>query len=665
MVKDEKDTVAILSHQHDEVKLSSIKNIILDALFSSSNRSLNETDLDQFIESSFGVLIQSKQLKGAIAELNADGSVSCNSGVLSLNDAVFLDMTEKRANDTKIKEKALSEWAQKSNISLGDENSSKILDCIDTFVNLVFIKHGVISYSLIAEAKAVDQFEIETIAETVLKSTDPQISKLIGDKLRLILSTPFSDETLKYLKNSAKKAVYYLSSIVPENTIQSLEERLKDLTIYLDTNVVYRLLGLQGERRYQDVHDVISFCQDRKVTVKISARTYDELVATLRRDGNRILQWRTDPQLAKAGFELRNDDNYLSTFWAATSKTGISARDFNEKYKHPNILLASFNIEIESNTVKNDNISAMASDFASKIAQDDTDKTMEPIYHDAYNLAYVKAQQKSTASTAIESGCLFMTSDQSLLHFQVNDAELKKSLPICILPSQLLQIFSFNQSKDEYYETYIRLFASAANIYHTTGHDNKHIQEIMGRLSQYKTLDKGIAIRILETELLNANYLNATNEEREDIIYNEITHSLEGALDSITKEAEELLAKNQILYEERQTFNMQADASIRTISELKNSCQKLEESNHGLKEKIVASKMRNYIIIRALSLFFGLLLFGLATYCFFVDNPSNIHEYITYVAGIFMILFFIYGYPILSSKKRKAAHQKYYEEENQ
>jgi hypothetical protein len=651
MIENEKDVVAILSHQNDEVKLASIKNIVVDALFS-SNGFLNEADLNQFIESSFGILIQKKQLEEAIIKLKQEGAITAESGTIHLNDALFVDMKEKHSDDIKLKEKAISNWVQKYNISVEDKSLFPLIfDCVDAFVNSVFIKHGVISYSLIAGNETANPFEIEAIAKNILENADPRISTLIGDNLKMILASPFDEDTLKYLKNSSKKAVYYLSSIIPENTIHSLEERLKNLVVYLDTNVIYRLLELQGNRRYQDVCDVISFCQDKGVKIKISAKTYEELETTLRWDGRRILQWEIDTALAKRGFELRTDDNYISAFWDATSKTGITARDFNEKYKYPSILIESFNIEIESSTVKTDIISEMASNFTSQLAQDETEKQIETIYHDAYNLAYIRTQQKKNALNAIESGCLFMTSDQSLLRFQKVEPELK-SHPICILPSQLLQIFSFNQSRDEYYDTYVNLFSSVSNTYYTTDHDNKYIQEIMGRLSQYKGLDKNVAIKILETELLNSNYTDLTDEERGITIHDAITHSLEKELENKT---EKLLTQNK-------KFNEQVDESTQKISELENSEKKLEKKNDLLMEQIVKSKMNKYILIRSLSLFGCVLLPIVATYCFIVKNPSNIHEYIKYIASILIIPLFIYGYPVLLSKKRKEMYQKYLEE---
>lgn len=296
--------------------------------------------------------------------------------------------------------------------------------------------------------------------------------------------------------------------------------------------------------------------------MRVSAETYKELSKTLANDARTITNYPTKASLTAAGYRLRSTDNYISAFWVESARTGVSAKDFNQKYCNAQLLLEAHGLTVETVVVETDPICGYATKIYEKLARIDAKKeaTSSVIWHDAYNMAYVSAQQKTSVSTAIDTGCLFMTTDQALTFLQKSDSDLKDAPAICISPSQILQVFSFCQSKDEYYDTFIQLFSSAAIGYYKSDYENQEIADIIGRLSQYQTMDDAISVKILETQLLNNNYKNAeSNEEKEEIIYELLTHELEDVVSKTKVEADKLNAENQALFSERQKLNAKLD----------------------------------------------------------------------------------------------------------
>ena len=667
-----KDDVTVLSHQvGDHLKSDTIKSVILDTIFKSQT-AITSDSIYQEIESLFGVLIDRGQLEEAMEELIDHSFVHRDgTGALVLSDTMCTEMQLKQLESESYRKKAILEWAKENDVALDQENETAAI--VDFFVRSVFIKHGANSYSLISGRQSSEQFEIDIIEENVLRKYSPAKFKDLTGKLKKILSYPFSDNTIHYLRDNARKATAYLASILSEDQISSLESHLSELIIYLDTNVIYRLLGLQGNERADAVEKSINFCVERGVKVRVSAETLKELNHVINSEAQLIIKYPTKSSLAKEGYRLRSTDNYVSTFWAENAKTGVSAHDFNQKYKNIELLLRARGIEVEPVVVNADPVINSANELYEKLThiRAKSDSTADVIWHDAYNMAYIKFQQKVTASSAIETGCLFMTTDQSLSLLQRTDSNLKNNPEICISPSQILQIFAFNRAKIEYYDTFIKLFSSATINYYQSSYENQEIADIIGRLSQYQTIDDAVAIRILENQLLDTAYKHAeTNEEKEEIIYEQLTHELESIVHEERVRSTSLLDENKSLYDERQLLNAKIDDLEQDFlrresliqDELKDAIKSkdsLSKQVSELKGQLAHNKMRSWFNRRLVSLLLGIVLLGIAIYCHFNTIISQeVTDCIKYVVGIISLAPITYGGKLLSKSQRKKEKDK-------
>lgn len=162
-----------------------------------------------------------------------------------------------------------------------------------------------------------------------------------------------------------------------------------------------------------------------------------------------------------------------------------------------------------------------------------------------------KKMQKVDAKNAIDTRCLFLTTDQALTSFQREDHEVKEAAPVVIAPSQLLQMFAFSTADSDYEETFIKFFASSS-LGTTFKYDNDDIQEVLSRIGHYDGVSSVIAERILSRELINSRYLAATDEEREEIIYNSVSDELLRELDLTREQVTRLESKNTKLDKDRE-----------------------------------------------------------------------------------------------------------------
>lgn len=143
--------------------------------------------------------------------------------------------------------------------------------------------------------------------------------------------------------------------------------------------------------------------------------------------------------------------------------------------------------------------------------------------------------QKADARNAIDTQCLFLTTDHALTAFQREDHDAKEKPPVVITPSQLLQMFAFSKADSGYEETFIKFFASSS-VGVSFEYNNNDIQEILSRIGHYNGVSPEVAERILARQIVQSRYTSATDdEEKEEIIYKTVSEELLKELD-LTKE---------------------------------------------------------------------------------------------------------------------------------
>ena len=354
----------------------------------------------------------------------------------------------------------------------------------------------------------------------------------------------------------------------------------------------------------------MDFCRANGVKLKVSALTKKELSSRLKYDSKVLMQFPTKTNLTQAGYKYRTADNYVSAYWLKAQETKVSVEDFIAYYQSFDIILEAEQIEIEDIEVDEEALLERARYFFGKMSLRDPlhEKKDFGLWHDAYNFAYVQKMQKVDAKNAIDTGCLFLTADQALTSFQREDHDAKKSPPVVIAPSQLLQMFAFSTANHGYEETFIKFFASSS-LGVNFKYSNDDIQEILSRIGHYQGVNAEIAERILARQLVDSRYSTAsTDEEREEIIYNSVSDELLIELD-LTKEqvlalesekkqlGSDCQAALELLSENEEQFAMEkvklqtdaAEANQQRDTEL-TIRQQIEEEKHNAEKRIVVQE---------------------------------------------------------------------------
>lgn len=531
-----------------QISDNSCKAIIIDTILESI-RPLTKTELSDEITSTFHILVSSERLNHLISTLLSEHVIYYDSnGRIRLVTVKETEFLSTKNQETKLRQEATKLWIThlRTSNEISTQLEAALAQALPIFLRTLFVKHGVSSYELLTVSKGTTIFNLKEIASSISKQFDETLQSSIELLLPSVFQTLNEPKVMQYLTHSIDKAVGYISEVISNENMAHIKAALKDLTIYLDTNTIYRLLNLQGQTRYESICETLNFCVTNGIKLKVSAQTQKELSARLKFDAKVLVKFPTTTNLALAGYNYRTSDNYVSTYWQQTRTTSVSVDDFIDFYQNYDVLLEAKQIVLEKIEVDEDALIEHARNLYEKMSRRDPyhEKSDSGLWHDAYNLAYVQKMQKKGAKTAIDTQCLFLTTDQALTDLQREDYELKDQPPVVISPSQLLQLFSFSTPDFGYEETFIKFFASSS-LGRSFEYSNDDIQEILSRISHYQGISPEIAERVLGRQLLNSRYKTTnSDEEKEEIIYNSISEELLNELSQAKEQIVTLTTEN-------------------------------------------------------------------------------------------------------------------------
>ena len=535
--------------KQNQISDSSCKAIIIDTLLEALFP-LTQEELSKEILSLFHVLISKERLDAILTSLSKENIIQFDAyehiSIETTNKATFIS---KRQKEIKLRSMAIEKWIASLRCSreISKDLEKHLKQALPVYLRTIFVKHGVKSYELLTEIDDNYTVDIKQIAEDIAC----QYSCQFVSDLRTLLPTIFQNindaDIVEYLIHGIKKAVGYVSEVISPESMEYITSCLSGLVLYLDTNVLYRLLHLQGDARYEAIKETLDFCKQNNVKLKISAATKKEFSARISFDARVLKKYPTRTDLISAGYKYRTSDNFVSTYWEQSRASGISVDDFIQYYKNFDILLEAEGVEVENIEIDEDALIEKAKEIFGKLSQRDSryEKNDSTLWHDAYCLAYVHKMQKVDAQNAIGTGCLFLTTDQSITALQREDPDFKTQPVVAIAPSQLLQMFGFTKPDSGYEETFIKFFATSS-MGSSFDYTNDDIQEILSRISHYQGVSVGVAERILARELLNNRFFDAnSDEDKEELIYKTVSEELLKELAATKEEVEQLKATGE------------------------------------------------------------------------------------------------------------------------
>lgn len=574
-----------LAHYVTFSKNNSRDDLIINALHN-SNQFMSKNDIKQYIESVYGCIISNSELINRLMDLKEKKLViEATAGNYLLSDEVSNVLMKLQDDFGSLEKLVMNEWASEllKKYDLNDSELNLLQENIIHFCNSFFYFHGVESMNFISNKfkEHENDFEIDRIIDS-LNIQNIKLTKIAQEEFRSFI-TSSNKHYFSYLRALLNRAIGYLTEICDPQTIEVLRNNLNIKILYLDTNIIFRLIDLQGEERKESILEVLNLCKQHNIEVRITKRTLVELQNSISRYAQLLLKYPLPSDISRIAYKYRNSENYFSAYWRELSINGITPADFNSRYRNVDLIIKNLGIAIEDTTWFEQEIIEMKSELTSKFQLYLSDNRIDHrsysvIEHDAYHLAFIHYLQGSPVARFSDAESFFLTSDRWLVNFQSNLHLLKdSSAPLSLRPTNIVNIFQFiTPINGDYAETFLNFFTN--HKYIPTKINNELIQEIASKVASSK-YSPALFENIITNEHITSRYSSFSDDvEKQKFIEWAIDDEIEKMAEDLSIEKEkasklqnELLDKSQ---KESQLQNKVYDA-LDEVSAAKEETERL------------------------------------------------------------------------------------------
>ncbi len=663
-----------------EVNTTTIHRKIIESFFvSTDNNVVSIYDLSKEIQERYNILLEHIEIRKVVEK--SENFITTNDKANEIN----ISLTAKRFAiiQEKISGTNLDHFIDEFNKINTGLNIADIKDVIYLFLYEVF-KTNLTSFSKLVDSSLT--------VDDIINVSDQEFNPI---QIEIINSFINWDNPKK------NKAIFDISNIALEYCLISNKkgnsfklENLKNKNFYLDTNILFRAIGLNGENRKNKTLTFLEKFREAKENLIISKYTEEEFRKTVKfhvtgmgKRNNGKINSRVFLKHSKSGDLV----NYYHK-WRA-SRVNDSLELF-EAYimSELHLLIKRFSIVLDYKSVidmGDQKLKDIILDTSSQIntyksSEKNISSYLESNIIDAQNIHIINEKRGENYSNLFDCKYFMISSDQYL---QKWDYTKNKVIPIVILPSQWMSILLryLNRTDDDF-----KSFVSFLNINSPdkiVSNENLNLI-LMGisEITQDFTSQNNIVSEMIGKQFKGIIDKNTSDDEI-------ISRAKAFAKTKLDRDLEEIQAQNKLLENKFEKYQTNTTNAIESLKKQKNlekaGKENFENENKQIKAELVESKVKlEYVKFKiigyiCLSICACSLLTLVLTF-FYTDREWNIiNVFRNYadsipensvqrdlISYIYLLLFPIIGTttivayrrlfdPSIRKKKKKELHDKY------
>lgn len=568
--------VLYADNNYDVSSKTTLRKIIETGLFAMKKDSVNIHELIDFILENYNLHIDEEELKEIVYAKKQESFL-----VDSIEEKLILSLSEKRKVQIQAKidentiEYFIDIYFKKEDTP---DTSSELKELIYRFL------YDILSSNVESFKKLIDKDNtIEALINIDNHNYNPEERELING-------------FLKWDNVEKNKSIFDISSFAIEYCLISNHSKqglginnLKNKTFYLDTNVLFRALGINGEDRKKRSMTFLKRFQESRTDLYISKYTDKEFKDTidyyLQRLTNKPFKNTVNPSLFEHRYFSSLKDIYSFYYNWRIGKQNDSLTLFKAhilaKYKS---FCSSLDIKIDyGNVLKEDDEDTreILMDYISSISTHKSSNGNITAYEfDAKNILLLEKLRDTKNNSIFDTKQFFLSMDQSLRRW---DFQRGNKAPLVIIPSQWMSLLLRYQTRttDDF-----KSFVSFLNLpipEKQISSENIHnvlagISEVTSNFEQQSYITEQLIAqgfdRIMQTTKDSDELYKITIEKSESI--------LEKKLNELETKQEELADSSNKRIKQLEEHN---DSKESVIAQKDTKIEQLEKEKYNLYEK--------------------------------------------------------------------------------
>lgn len=479
----------------------------------------NEAQLVDALDVLFGLQIPEHEVTDGIDILTKDGSICRRpDGTWALfrnkRDQLQASINEAQFLEDNVRQ----DWLKVVSTSYPSLDTDQAWRALRGYLAQAFRRHGVQTAALLDPSVDIAPAHIESLSSLLDAALTEACVEERADARDAIseffVTVGRYPDRARYIAQLADGAFSYFSLAVAPDTADQLRRRLVPLVLFLDTNFLFGILGLDAGPQVAVSQDLLSAIAKHKLPFQpqYHQATARELQASIRYNSDRLKSRVWSRSLSRGASTSRYLSGVELTYHRRNAETGIDVESFFMPYEHPDVLLKDRGIEIYRSV--GNRLAERASlldEYREFLQHRGRDKPYSLIDHDTTVLDAVR-QLRTDARSSLEASALLMTCDYLLYQFDWEHSQRTGERACTVLPSLFWQVLRpFISSDPEFDRSFAEAFALPE--FRVVGSGAAEASsKMLAILAAYSGLHEETAARMLSNDLL-IDQLRATKDD--------------------------------------------------------------------------------------------------------------------------------------------------------
>jgi hypothetical protein len=527
----------------------------------------------------FNLTLDEVEIGRALNSLAKAGAVERKGGQFVLALAESERLAAVAAESGAVADAAIAEWL--SGIAerfpgLSEDEEASLRADLDAYLRAVIQRHGAEAALLLYPDDPVAERlygDLEEMGTGFLGSASQRVEEMRQYALHEFIRRPTDIQRTFLAQNLSTGYFWTVLSIDPEGA-RLVQELVRGQRVYLDTNFVFRLLGIQGPRHIRPAELLLERTSEAGYELAVTPWTIDELQRRLKASRGYLRQNAVPPsEYASLAANAASDDDFVTFYWRRVKDDpGLSVDDFLAYYEQVEEHLKAHGIVVrdEGCTAVNQreyDIGAEVSllervlDYGRKKPLKDGQRpwrATRTLEHDSKHRLLIEKRRGDGHRTFANANSWFLTYDSLMPRYDYHARRGDSSLPFCVTAGSWVQVVeAFKPKSDDLAAALADLLASPYVRYRRTL-SKSAAQAIAARTHMYRGGTPELAARVFMDTAALEEIEQATPEEQTE----KIDNALIAATQEMREEAQRAKAQAEDARERARKREEAAEAAV-------------------------------------------------------------------------------------------------------
>ena len=391
------------------------------------------------------------EIARAVNSLLARGDVERSGTHFVLSDAERERLEEAASESVRVASQAITEWLRSVAArfpGLSQEEQGFLRADLDAYLRVVIQRHGAEAALLLypddAEAQRLYE-DLEDLGFDFLEQRSPRVHHIRQFALSQFMRNPTEAQRAFLSQNLSTGYFWTVLSIDPEGA-RLVQELAAGQRVYLDTNFIFRLLGIQGPHYIRPAEILLERTHSAGYETCVSPWTVEELKRRLRASRDFLKRFPVPPSdYAGLAADASSEDDFVTLYWRRVrDEPGLKVDDFLAYYSEVETHLAAIGIPTrgegcEAVVRRHQDIHEEVV-ILERVMHGGRQRALKTLQHDVMHRLLIEKRRGDANRTFATAGAWFLTYDSVLPRYDNLARRGTSELPFCVSAASWFQV---------------------------------------------------------------------------------------------------------------------------------------------------------------------------------------------------------------------------------